>query len=168
MSKAELETLEELFEHLLKDMYYAESKIAKALSKMAKKASDSDLKAGFEKHQEETKDQIEKIEKVFEIQGYNKKAEKCDAIEGLLKEGEGLMEEPTEGPVLDCALIAAAQKVEHYEIASYGTLCAMADKLGFVEAKELLGKILEQEKETDKKLSKLSDNIEEHALDEAA
>lgn len=163
-----LKNLEELFEHLLQDMYYAESKIAKALPKMADKATNSDLKKGFEKHLDETKGQISKLEEVFEICELEQKREKCDAIEGLLKEGESLMDEAAKGAVLDSALIAAAQKVEHYEIASYGTLCNMAKILGFDEAAEILHEILEQEKSTDEKLTKICDSIEEKAMKKAA
>jgi len=163
-----IKNLEGLFQHLLQDMLYAENKITKALPKMAKKASNKDLQDGFETHLEETRDQISKLEKVFEICGYDKEREKCEAIEGLLKEGEGLMDEAEKGATLDAALIAAAQKVEHYEIASYGALCHMADKLGQKEASKLLHEILEQEKATDEKLTKLSGDIEEEAMKQAA
>lgn len=155
----EIKSFDDLFEHLLQDMYFAENKIKTALPKMAKKATNVDLKNGFEKHLEETKDQIEKLEKVFELTEIKKKGEKCEAILGLLKEGEGLMEKTEKGEVLDEAMIAAAQKVEHYEIASYGTLHNMALKLGHKKAAELIEKILEQEKATDEKLSKLADKI---------
>ncbi len=168
MSKVEIKNLEDLFEHLLQDMLYAETKITKALPKMAKKATSEDLKSGFEKHLEETQDQIEKLKKVFDVTGLKEKREKCDAIEGLLKEGESLMEESKEGAVLDAALIAAARKVEHYEIASYTTLCDMSDKLGENEAKKLLKEILKQEEATDEKLSKLSDGIDKAAMKKAA
>ena len=167
-SDSELQSLEDLFQHLLQDMYYAEHKITKALPKMAKKATNPDLRAGFEQHLEETRGQISTLEDVFSICGYAKKREKCEAIDGLLKEGEGLMEEAAPGPVLDSALIAAAQKVEHYEIASYGTLCNIAKILDNKKAAGLLHNILDQEKETDKKLSSLSDPIEENALNRAA
>lgn len=166
MSK--LKSLEDLFQHLLQDMYYAESRIAKTLPKMAKKASNSSLKDGFEIHLEETKEQISKLENVFEILDYKKEKEKCEAIEGLLKEGNSLIDEAEEGPVMDAALIAAAQKVEHYEIASYGMLCAMAKKLNEKEAAEILHEILDQEKATDKKLSDMADGIEEAAMKKAA
>ena len=156
---SELTNLEDLFKHMLQDMLYAENKITEALPKMAKKATNEDLQAGFEKHLEETKDQISKLEQVFEMCGYEKEREKCEAIEGLIKEGEELMEEAEQGAVLDSALIAAAQKVEHYEIASYGTLCNIAKKLGHKDASALLHEILEQEKATDEKLTKLCDDI---------
>lgn len=160
---SELNTFEDLFKHLLQDMYYAENKIRKTLPKMAKKASNSDLQNAFETHLSETEDQISKLEKVMELMGFKKETEKCDAIEGLLKEGEELISESAEGPVRDAALIAAAQKVEHYEIASYGTLCAMANEMDRHDASGILHEILEQEKSTDEKLIKLSYGINETA-----
>lgn len=163
-----LKTLDDLFEHLLQDMYYAEHQITKALPKMAKKATSEDLRQGFEQHLEETQDQIRKLEKVFEITGFEKDKEECEAIEGLLEEGEGLIKDAQKGATLDSALIAAAQKVEHYEIASYGTLCNMAKILGQDEAAEILHDILEQERATDEKLSKICDAIEEEAMAKAA
>lgn len=166
MSK--LATLEDLFEHMLQDMYYAENKITKALPKMAKKATDEDLIAGLEQHLEETQDQISKLEQVFEMCGLERKREECEAIQGLIEEGEGLMKDAKAGAVLDSALIAAAQKIEHYEIATYGTLCNIAKKLGHKDAAKLLHEILEQEKTTDEKLTKLCDAIEEEALEQAA
>ncbi|PJB71492.1 MAG: hypothetical protein CO093_04940 [Alphaproteobacteria bacterium CG_4_9_14_3_um_filter_47_13] len=164
----ELANLEDLFKHMLQDMYYAENKIIKALPEMAKKATDPDLQAALEQHLEETKDQIFKLEHVFEICGYEKKREKCEAIEGLIEEGKSLIEESEEGAVRDLAMIAAAQKVEHYEIASYGTLCNIAQKLGHKDAAKLLHEILEQEKVTDQKLTKVCDGIEDQALEKAA
>lgn len=163
-----LKNLEDLFTHLLQDMYYAENQIKKTLPEMASKATDPGLQDGFEQHLEETKDQISKLETVFEKCGYKKKREKCQAIEGLLKEGNELIEESEKGAVLDSALIAAAQKVEHYEIASYGALCSIAKKLGHDEAAEILHEILEQEKQTDEKLAKLSNRVELEAMKLAA
>jgi ferritin-like metal-binding protein YciE len=167
-ANAELSNLEDLFKHLLQDMYYAEHQLKDELPKMAKKATREDLKQGFEDHLEETKDQIKKLEKVFEILGYEKEKEECEAIEGLLEEAEELIEEAKKGPVRDAALIAAAQKVEHYEIASYGTLCAIANELEQTEASGILHEILEQEKATDEKLTKLSYNTNEKAERNAA
>lgn len=165
---SELKTLEDLFKHMLQDMYYAEKRITETLPKMAKKATDEDLQTGLEDHLEETKDQISKLEEVFEICDYKKEREKCEAIEGLIEEGEGLMKDAKEGPVLDLALIAAALKVEHYEIASYGVLCSVAEKLGHKDAASILQEVLEQEKATAEKLKMLSDGIEEEALEKAA
>lgn len=158
MSK-EIQTMEDLFEHLLQDMYFAEKKITKALPKMAKKATNPELQKGFETHLKETEEQIANLEKVFEITDTKKKGEKCEAILGLIEEGEGLMKEAEKGEVLDEALIAAAQKVEHYEIASYGTLLNLANKLGYKKAMPYIEKILDQEKNTDVKLSKMADKI---------
>lgn len=163
-----LANMEDLFKHLLQDMYYAEKRIADTLPEMAKKASSNGLKATLESHLKETKDQISKLEEVFEICDYKKEREECEAIEGLIEEGEGLMEDAEEGAVLDSALIAVARKIEHYEIASYGTLCNMAEKLGHKDAAALLDEILEQEKATDEKLTKLCNGIEEQALEIAA
>lgn len=166
MSK--LTNLEELFEHLLQDMYYAENQITKSLPKMIKKATNPKLQSCFEDHLEETKGQVKKLEKVFEICGLEKEREKCEAMDGLMEEGDGLMQESKAGAVLDSAMIAAAQKIEHYEIASYGTLCNIANQLGEKEASKHLHEILEQEKATDVKLSKLSDSIEEQAMKKSA
>ena len=167
-NEAEIQNLEDLFKHLLQDMLYAENAITKALPKMIKNATNVDVQAGFEQHLDETKDQINKLGRVFEICGYEKKREKCDAIEGLLKEGESLMEEAAPGAVLDSAIIVAGQKIQHYEIASYGALCNMAKLLGQNEVATILHEILEQEKATDMKLIELSDSVEEQALEKAA
>ena len=163
-----IKNLDDLFLHLLQDMYFAESKIVETLPEMAKKASDEELVTAFESHCDETKDQITKLKKVFSIIDQPVEREECEAIEGLLEEGEELISESSKGPARDAALIAAAQKVEHYEIASYGALCSMAKKLGYDEAAEILHSILEQEKETDDKLSTLSSDIEDEALPKAA
>ena len=163
-----MKTLDDLFIHLLQDMYYAEGKIVKALPKMAEKATDADLQDAFERHCDETKDQITKLQKVFSILDIKEKGVKCEAIEGLLKEGKELMSEAEEGPVCDSAMIAAAQKVEHYEIASYGALCSIAKNLGHDDAAKILHSILEQEKATDEKLIKLSRDVESEALSKAA
>src|SRR6202166_2494739 len=123
-----------LFLDTLKDIYYAEKQIYKSLPKMAKAASSDKLKAAFEKHHEETEGQIERIEKIFELLGKPARGKKCDAIEGILDEGKEVMEEYKDAPALDAGLLAAAQAVEHYEIARYGTLKSWADKLGNKEA----------------------------------
>lgn len=163
-----INNLNDLFEHLLQDMYYAEKQITKALPKMAEKASNQELIDGLETHLEETNDQIEILERVFEVTGLECKGEKCDAMDGLLKEGEKLLKECRDGATCDAAIIAACQKVEHYEIASYGTLCNIAKLLGEDEAAEMLHEILEQEKATDEKLTSMADEIEEEAMDQAA
>src|SRR5690606_17810585 len=143
------EDLRELLLDGLKDIYWAEKALTKALPKMVKNATTPQLVKAIEEHLTVTEEQVKKVEKVFEILGEKAKAEKCDAMEGLIKEGEDIMKSTQEGPVRDAGIIAAAQKVEHYEIASYGTLCAWSETLGEEEALSLLKEILEEEKDAD-------------------
>ncbi len=150
-----MKTLAELFEHTLQDVYYAENAITKALPKVAKAAKDAKLKAAVEHHLEETKGQIETLKKVFKTIGKKPEGVKCDAIEGLLKEADGLIEEG-EGVALDAGLLAASQAVEHYEIARYGSLREWAKVLGNEEAHVLLSEILDQEKANNNKLTNLA------------
>jgi ferritin-like metal-binding protein YciE len=150
-----MKTLAEIFEHTLKDIYYAENAITKALPKVAKAVSDKNLKKAAEDHLAETKGQIETLKKVFASVGKKPEGEKCDAIEGLLKEADGVMEE-AEGTALDAGLLAACQAVEHYEIARYGSLREWAKTLGHDEAHKLLGEILDQEKAANFKLTNLA------------
>ena len=150
-----MKTLSEIFKHTLKDIYYAETALTKALPKMATAAGNADLKAAFTHHLDETRGQIKMLDKVFASVGEKAAGEKCDAIEGLLKEGEGLMKEAT-GLALDAALIGIAQAVEHYEIARYGTLREWAKELGHAEAHELLSQILDQEKAANATLTGLA------------
>ena len=152
-----IKTSQDLFEHMLQDMCYAEKEIIKALTKMEKAASDSKLKKAFKGHIEETETHVERLESVLEMLDLEVKDEKCEAIIGLIEEGEELMKETPEGPLRDAALIAAAQKVEHYEIATYGTLCAMAKESGFNDAADILQETLEEEKATDEKLVKIAE-----------
>src|SRR5690606_8792963 len=153
----------------LKDIYYAERKIVKALPKMAKGAQSPDLKAAFEKHQQETEGQIERLQQVFELIGKRAQGKTCEAIEGIIAEGEEILEDYKDSPALDAGLIAAAQAVEHYEITRYGTLKRWAQILGYDEAVELLDETLEQESKTDEDLSELADDqINDEALREAA
>lgn len=152
-----MSSLRDLFEMELKDIYYAEKALVKALPKMAKGATSAELKAGIEEHLEQTKGQVERLEQVFELIDVPAKGKKCEAMEGLIAEGASLLEEDADPEVLDAGIIAAAQKVEHYEIASYGTLCTWANQLGFDEVAELLGATLAEEKETDAKLSELAE-----------
>jgi ferritin-like metal-binding protein YciE len=163
-----LKNLDDLFIHLLQDIYYAEHKIADNLPTMADKASNRSLKDAFDTHLFETKEQIAKLEQVFEMLDHKPEGEKCEAMKGLIKEGEQLMKDTEEGATRDSALIAAAQKIEHYEIASYGTLCHIAKILNHSQAATLLHEILEQEKNTDEKLSHMSGSIETEALQKAA
>ena len=150
--------LRELFEAQLKDIYWAEKALIKALPKMARQATSEELAAGLTDHLEETRGQIVRLEKVFELLGKKAQAKKCEAMEGLIKEGEGIMEETAQGPVRDAGIIAAAQKVEHYEIASYGTLAAFATLLGEEEVAELLQETLEEEKAADMKLTEVAES----------
>ena len=150
-----MKTLAQIFEHTLEDIYYAENAITKALPKVAKAARDSKLKKAAEEHLEETKGQIKKLEQVFKSIGKKASGEKCDAIEGLIKEADGLMEE-AEGTALDAGLLAACQAVEHYEIARYGSLREWAKDLGHDQAHKLLSEILDQEKATNNKLTNLA------------
>lgn len=162
-------TLETLFYDTLKDIYYAEKKILKGLVKMAKGAGSEELKAAFEKHHSETEGQIERLEQIFEIIGKKAQGKTCPAIDGLLEEGEEILEDYKDSPALDAGLISAAQAVEHYEIARYGTLKRWAEILGYDDAVTLLDETLEQESQTDSDLTDLADEqINDEALREAA
>ncbi|KRA00082.1 hypothetical protein ASD64_00420 [Mesorhizobium sp. Root157] len=150
-----MKTLAELFEHTLQDVYYAEGALTKALPKVSKAVSDAKLKKAVDEHLEETKGQISKLKKVFESIGKKPEGVKCDAIEGLIKEADGLMEEAS-GTALDAGLLAASQAVEHYEIARYGSLREWAKTLGHEDAHTLLSEILDQEKAANNKLTNLA------------
>ena len=151
-----VKTLQDLFIHALSDVASAEKQITKGLPKMARAATDPKLVEAFKAHLEETRGQIERIDAVVESIGLRLKRIKCAAMEGLIEEASEEIEEIKKGPVLDAALIGAAQKVEHYEIASYGTLIALAKQLGFTEAAKLLQVTLDEEKATDSKLTLLA------------
>jgi ferritin-like metal-binding protein YciE len=148
--------LSALFLDTLKDIYYAEKQIYKSLPKMAKAASSEQLRNAFEKHHDETEGHIERLEKIFDLLGKPARGKKCDAIEGILDEGEEIMDEYKDAPALDAGLLAAAQAVEHYEISRYGTLKSWADKLSMNEAVKLLDQTLTEEKKTDDTLSKIA------------
>jgi ferritin-like metal-binding protein YciE len=148
-------SLQELFVEELRDMYDGEKRLTKALPKMEKAAGSRELKTAFAKHLGETERQITRLEQVFRAMGEKPRGKKCDGIMGIVEEGTKAMEE-LEGAVLDAALIAGAQKVEHYEIASYGTLAYFAELLGQNRAKDLLGQTLEEEKAADSKLSQIA------------
>src|ERR1700749_3268678 len=150
--------LSALFLDTLKDIYYAEKQIYKALPKMAKAAQSPALKAAFEKHHDETEGQIERLEQVFELIEKPARGKKCDAIEGILEEGTEIMTEYKGEPALDAGLLAAAQAVEHYEISRYGTLKTWATKLGLKDAVKLLDETLAEEKKSDDALTKLADS----------
>jgi ferritin-like metal-binding protein YciE len=149
--------LETLFYDTLKDIYYAERKISKALPKMARGAQSPALKAAFEKHLEETEGQIERLQQVFDIIGKRAMGKTCEAIEGIIAEGEEILEEYKDTPALDAGLISAAQAVEHYEITRYGTLKRWAELLELPDAVRLLDETLKEESKTDEDLTKLAD-----------
>lgn len=150
-------TLDDLFYETLKDIYYAERKILKTLPKMARGAQNPKLKAAFEKHKDETEGQIERLQQVFEAIGKRPRAKTCPAIDGIIEEGEEIMDDFKGSPALDAGLLAAAQAVEHYEISRYGTLTAWAKQLGLSEAAALLEQTLQEESKTDEALSKLAE-----------
>ena len=155
---AEEKAFNELFEDQIKDLYSAEKQIVQALPKMAKSATNPQLRAGFEKHLEETRGHVTRLEQIADELGFSPRGKKCKGCEGLIEEGKEAMEE-FEGDVLDAALIGAAQRVEHYEMAGYGTARAHAALLGFTKAAKLLQQTLDEETRTDKKLSQLADSI---------
>ena len=148
--------LDDLFHETLKDIYYAEKKILTALPKMAKAARSEDLRAAFEKHEGETKDQVERLEQVFEIIKQPARGKTCDAINGIIDESKEVMKEFKGSAALDAGLLASTQAVEHYEISRYGTLKAWAEKLDLQEAVSLLDETLEEEKKTDDALTELA------------
>jgi ferritin-like metal-binding protein YciE len=149
-------TLNDLYIHALSDVYSAEKQLTKALPKLARAATHPELAAAFTTHLEETQGQVERIDQVVEACDIKLKRVKCVAMEGLVEEGQEQIEEIEKGPILDAALIAAAQKVEHYEIATYGTLATLAKKLGYEQGMNLLLETLEEEKATDTKLTMLA------------
>ena len=150
----------ELVELELKDLYSAEKQLTKALPKMAKAATNEDLKQAFESHLEETEQQIKRLEKIFkQLDISYARVEKCKAMEGLIEEGKDIIEEGLEPDVLDAALICAAQKVEHYEIAGYGCARTFAQQLGLEEVAELLQETLEEEGSADKKLTEIAESV---------
>ncbi|MFO1243360.1 MAG: ferritin-like domain-containing protein [Rickettsiales bacterium] len=162
-------TLEEAFIHELSDIYSAEKQLTKALPKMAKACANSMLAEGFEMHLEETEGQVARIDQIVSDLGIKLKRTSCKAMEGLVEEGSETIKEIEKGPVRDVMLIAGGQKVEHYEIASYGCLIEMAKKLGYDDAARLLAETLAEEKATDEKLNKIAiSNVNEEALQMAA
>ncbi|MGE7136650.1 ferritin-like domain-containing protein [Luteibacter sp. NPDC031894] len=152
-----VKTIEDLFIHELSDIYSAEKQLTKALPKLARAAQAPELKKAFETHLEETQGQVERIDQIVEALGIRLKRIKCAAMEGLVEEGKEVIEEIEAGPLRDAALIGGAQKVEHYEIASYGTLSAIAKQLGYKDAIPLLQATLKEEKATDEKLTMLAE-----------
>ena len=165
---AATKTLNDLFHETLKDIYYAERQILKALPKMARAAQDEKLKAAFQQHKDETEGQIDRLKQVFEIIGKRAQGKTCDAIEGIISEGEEIMDEFKGTPALDAGLLAAAQAVEHYEISRYGTLRAWAKQLGLKDAVRLLEETLAEESKTDELLSELAETAVNQAAKQAA
>jgi len=156
------ETLETLYIDELKDLYNAEQQLVKALPKMAKNVESEELSEAFSNHLEETKNHVARLEEVFQRLEENPKGKKCIGMEGLIKEGSEMMDE-FDGKVLDAGLISAAQRVEHYEIAAYGTVCTFAELLGRSDDLQLLKETLEEEKKADAKLTDLSETINAEA-----
>jgi ferritin-like metal-binding protein YciE len=160
------DALKELYTDELKDLYSAENQLLKALPKMAKAATSEELSSAFNEHLEQTRGHVQRLEQIFEMLDESPKGKKCVGMEGLVKEGAELMGEDFEDEVMDAGLIGAAQRVEHYEIAAYGTVRAFAELLGESEQASLLGETLEEEKETDQKLTQLSEEINVEANEE--
>ena len=156
---AKLSSLDDLLVHELQDIYHAEGQILKALPKMAKAATNPDLKAAFEEHRVQTEGHARRLEEVFKLLGLPAKGKKCEGMAGLIEEGKTTMEQDAEPAVRDAALIAAAQKVEHYEIAAYGCVCTYAEMLGHEEVHELLGQNLDEEEITDQRLTALAETV---------
>ncbi len=156
-------SLQQLYVEELKDLFSAENQLTKALPKMAKAASSDELRQGFEEHLEQTKGQIERLQQIFQKLGEKGTGKKCLGMEGLVKEGAEVMGDDFEDAVMDAALISAAQRVEHYEIAGYGAVIAYAELLGESEHASLLRETLEEEKETDEKLTQLAKEINREA-----
>ncbi|MGC1781447.1 MAG: ferritin-like domain-containing protein [Acidobacteriaceae bacterium] len=158
-----VETIEDLFLDELKDLYSAEKQITKALPKMVKAASASDLRAAFQNHLEETKGHVERLEQIFEMLGKRGTGKTCEGMKGVLEEGAETISDIDKGPVRDAGLIAAAQRVEHYEMAGYGTVRSMAKLLGKPEMVNLLEQTLEEEKAADEKLTQISRTVNQQA-----
>src|SRR5579863_5615157 len=156
-------SLKELYVEELKDLFSAENQLTKALPKMAKAASSDELRQGFEEHLQQTQGHVERLQQIFEMLGEKGSGKKCLGMEGLVKEGAEIMGEDFEDAMMDAALISAAQRVEHYEIAGYGTVIAYAELLGEEEQASLLKETLEEEKKTDEKLTELAQEINAQA-----
>ena len=156
---AKLASLDDLLVHEMQDMYNAEQQILKALPKMIKAASHPELQNAFELHLRQTEGQVDRLEQAFKLLGVPAKGRKCEGMAGIIEEGKKVLEEDVAPNVLDAALIAAAQKVEHYEIATYGCVCTYAEMLGYNQVHDLLGQNLEEEEQTDQKLTALAEGV---------
>jgi ferritin-like metal-binding protein YciE len=154
----DIQTLDELFVHTLQDIYYAENQITKALPTMIEKATNAQLKQGFQTHLGETQNQIKRLEQVFQMHGHQPKAVNCPAIDGIIEEANEVASDVADKEVLDAALLASAQAVEHYEITRYGTLIAWAKQLGRQDCASVLQQNLEEEKATDQKLTAMAES----------
>ncbi|HEV7415271.1 ferritin-like domain-containing protein [Tianweitania sediminis] len=161
---AKEKTLNDLFYDTLKDIYYAERKILKNLPKMARAAQSQELKDAFEKHKEQTEGQIERLQQVFEIIGKRASGKTCDAIEGIISEGEEIMDEYKGMPALDAGIVSSAQAIEHYEITRYGTLKRWAEQLGMNDAAKLLDETLQEESQTDELLNQAAEKVNKEAI----
>lgn len=159
-------TAEELFVDELKDIYSAEKQAVKAYPRLTKAVQSEELKQAMQEHLEQTKGQIERLDRIFEILEKRSSGKTCEGMKGLIEEAQTQLEEIEKGPVLDCAIIGALQRVEHYEIAAYGTVATLAEAMGQDEVKELLGETLEEEKETDERLTQVSQQVNSQALAE--
>jgi ferritin-like metal-binding protein YciE len=155
---SKMQTLDDLYTDMLKDLYSAEKQLVKALPKMAKNAQSPDLQKAFQEHLKQTEGHVERIERIFSDLGGSPRGKKCVGMEGLVEEGNELLQEQVDPDVLDAGLIAAAQKVEHYEIASYGTVRTWAEHLGYNQAAQLLQQTLDEEGEANKKLTQLAES----------
>jgi ferritin-like metal-binding protein YciE len=154
---SDIKTMDDLFVHTLRDIYYAEQQITKALPKMISKATSPELKSGFEQHLRETQGHVQRLEQVFKMHGTQAKGVTCPAIDGIIKEANEVAGEVADKEVLDAALVASAQAVEHYEITRYGTLIAWAKQLGRADCASILQQNLEEEKATDAKLTRMAE-----------
>ncbi len=154
-----MESLRDVLIEELKDLYDAEKQLVKALPKMAKAASNEELKEAFESHLEETKGHVERLEQAFQLLEEKAKSKPCEAMKGLISEGQQTVQEDFSEPLLDSAIICAAQKVEHYEIAGYGTVCAWARSMGLEDVADLLGQTLAEEKAADEKLTEVAESV---------
>lgn len=154
----DIKTMDDLFVHQLQDIYYAEKQLVKAIPKLAEKANDNELKQGFLSHLEQTKTHVTRLEQVFQMHGVEPKAVTCPAIDGIIKEANEIAGDIADKAVLDAALVAAAQAVEHYEITRYGTLIAWAKQLGRADCASVLAETLAEEKATDEKLTRIAED----------
>jgi len=161
-------TAEELFVDELKDIYSAEKQAVKAFPRLTKAVQSDELKQAMQEHLEQTKGQIERLDRIFEILDKRSSGKTCQGMKGLVEEAQSQVEEIEKGPVLDCAMIGALQRIEHYEIAAYGTAATLAEAMGQDEVKELLGETLEEEKETDERLTQVAQSVNSEAIGEGS